>query len=150
MIPFLRSPATIGRNHLIYYFSLKERAWKERAKTLKRDVYALYLCSRHPKTPFYAKAFAILIISYALSPIDLIPDFVPVLGYLDDLILIPAAIMLLIHMVPGDVLQECRQKAQDNPPVKNMRSLLGGAFIVCIWILAIYATFRLIVHLTRT
>lgn len=118
--------------------------WKAKAKALKREVYALYLCSRHPKTPLYAKLFAILIVSYALSPIDLIPDFVPVLGYLDDLIIIPAGIALLIRMIPSGVLQECREKAQENPPATRMKSWFGGTFIVCIWILAIYATYRLI------
>lgn len=121
--------------------------WKTKAKALKREVYALYLCSRHPKTPLYAKLLAILIVSYALSPIDLIPDFVPVIGYLDDLILVPAGIALLIRMIPSGVLQECRQKAQENPPANKMRSLWGGAFIVCIWILSIYVTFRLVTHL---
>ncbi|HAR96944.1 MAG TPA: hypothetical protein DCR97_13455 [Deltaproteobacteria bacterium] len=135
---------------MIYYLSLERKAWRERAKILKRDVYALYLCSRHPRTPLCAKALAILIISYALSPIDLMPDFVPVLGYLDDLILIPAGITLLLRMIPDDELQECRQEAEKNPPAKKIRSLIGGAFIVCIWLLAIYATFRLIAHLTGT
>lgn len=121
--------------------------WKARAKALKSEVHALYLCSRHPKTPLYAKVFAILILSYALSPIDLIPDFIPVFGYLDDLILIPAGIALLVRMIPRGVLQECRQKAQENPPTKT-RSWLGGVFIVCIWVLAIYGTFRLVARLT--
>jgi len=121
--------------------------WKAKAKALKSEVHALYLCSRHPKTPLYAKVFAILILSYALSPIDLIPDFIPVFGYLDDLILIPAGIALLVRMIPRGVLQECRQKAQENPPAKT-RSWLGGIFIVCIWVLAIYATFRLVARLT--
>lgn len=124
--------------------------WKKKAKALKRELYALYLCARHPKTPIYAKVFALLIVSYALSPIDLIPDFVPVLGYLDDLILIPVGIALLIQMIPSGVLQECRQRAQENPPATMMKSWLGGAIIICIWILAIYATCRWVAHFVRT
>lgn len=123
--------------------------WKAKARGLKREVYALYLCSRHPRTPLYAKILALLIVSYALSPVDLIPDFVPILGYLDDLILIPAGIALLIRMIPASVLQECRQQAQEKPPPEKMRSLLGGALIVCLWVLAIYATFRIIAYLSR-
>lgn len=115
-------------------------SWKARAKELKREVYALYLCSRHPRTPLFAKLFAVLIVGYALSPIDLIPDFVPVLGYLDDLVLIPAGIALLIQMIPRDVLQECRDKAQKSPPGKRMKSWKAGLVIVCIWLAAIYAT----------
>jgi uncharacterized membrane protein YkvA (DUF1232 family) len=126
---------------------LKLKTWKDKAKLLKREVYALYLCSRHPKTPLYAKLFAIFIVGYALSPIDLIPDFIPVIGYIDDLILIPAGIALLIRMMPPSVLQECRQKALENPSAQKMKSLLGAAFIICIWILAIYATFRLVTYL---
>src|SRR5512138_2694813 len=87
--------------------------WKEKAAALKREVYALYLCARHPNTPFRAKLFALLIVSYALSPIDLVPDFIPVLGYLDDLVLIPLGIMLLIRLVPPDVAAECRARAED-------------------------------------
>jgi uncharacterized membrane protein YkvA (DUF1232 family) len=91
---------------------LDTKSWKAESKKLKKEVVALYLASKHPKTPWYAKVLAVLIIGYALSPIDLIPDFIPVLGYLDDLIIIPAGIALLIKIIPGDVLEECRSKAQ--------------------------------------
>jgi len=113
--------------------------WKTRAKLLKRDVYALYLCSRHPKTPLYAKLFALLIVSYALSPIDLIPDFIPVLGYLDDLILIPLGITFLINIIPKDVLDECRLRAQWPPAEKSKWT--GAIIVICLWTLAIYVTF---------
>jgi uncharacterized membrane protein YkvA (DUF1232 family) len=121
-------------------------SWKARAKTLKREVYALYLCSRHPNTPLYAKLCALIIVAYALSPIDLIPDFIPVIGYLDDLVVIPLGITLLIRIMPQDVLRECRQKAQHSPPAKKMKSWAGATVIMCIWALAIYVIFRLVIR----
>lgn len=84
---------------------------KQRARELKREAHALYLAARHPQTPWYAKVLAAGIAAYALSPIDLIPDFVPILGYLDDLILIPAGIALAVRLIPESVLAECRQAA---------------------------------------
>lgn len=108
------------------------------------------MCSRHPKTPLRAKLFAMFIVAYALSPIDLIPDFVPVLGYLDDLVLIPAGIALLIKMIPKDVLQECREESQRHPPSTKIRSWMGAAMIVCLWLAAICATVWLISNLTGT
>jgi uncharacterized membrane protein YkvA (DUF1232 family) len=87
---------------------------------------------------------ALLIVGYALSPIDLIPDFIPVIGYLDDLVLIPLGIALLIRMMPKDVIEECRYKARENPPAKKMKSWLGAILIVSLWCLAIYATYQLI------
>ncbi len=117
--------------------------WKEKAAALKREVYALYLCSRHPNTPLHAKLFAVLIVSYALSPIDLIPDFIPVLGYLDDLVLIPLGIMLLVKMMPPDVLEECRRKAQ-SPPDSKPKRWMGAVIVACIWALAIYVTFLIV------
>ena len=84
---------------------------KKRARHLKREALVLYLAARHPGTPWYAKALAAGVAAYALSPIDLIPDFVPVLGYLDDLVIVPAGIALAIRFIPDDVLSECRREA---------------------------------------
>ena len=123
--------------------------WKAKARALRREVYAFYLCSRHPRTPLYAKLFAVLIIGYALSPIDLIPDFIPVLGYVDDLVLIPLGITLLIRMMPKDVLDECRQKAQASPPANKPRQWAGAIMVVCLWGLAIYVTFRVVARITQ-
>ncbi len=86
---------------------------KQRASHLKSEAYALYLAARDPRTPWYAKLLVAGIVAYALSPIDLIPDFVPVLGYLDDLVLIPLGITLAIKMVPDSVLAECRERARE-------------------------------------
>jgi uncharacterized membrane protein YkvA (DUF1232 family) len=107
---------------------------KQCARCLKADTLALYLAARDPRTPWYAKLLAAAVVAYALSPIDLIPDFVPVLGYLDDLILIPAGIALAIRLVPRAVLEDCRAQAyeQDGKPV----SRAAGALIVGIWVVA--------------
>jgi uncharacterized membrane protein YkvA (DUF1232 family) len=113
---------------------------KQRARRLKAETFALYLVARHPKTPWYAKLFVAGIVAYAFSPIDLIPDFVPVLGYLDDLILIPMGIALAIRMVPPSVLAECRARAQEVMSQGKPVSRIAGAVIVVIWI-AIAALF---------
>ena len=92
--------------------------WKQWARTIKRDAHALYLAARDPRVPWYAKALAIAVAAYALSPIDLIPDFVPVLGYLDDLIIVPAGIVLVIWLIPPEIMAQHRDvaiAAQDRP-----------------------------------
>jgi uncharacterized membrane protein YkvA (DUF1232 family) len=106
----------------------------QRARHLKAENLALYLAARDPRTPWYAKLLAGGIVAYAVSPIDLIPDFVPVLGYLDDLIVIPAGIALAIRLVPDSVLADCRVQAQET--FKNGRpvSRVAGTVIVVIWI----------------
>ena len=85
---------------------------KERAKRLKSDVPAVFLALKDSRTPIAAKVFAALTVAYALSPIDLIPDFIPVLGYLDDLIILPALAAAAIHFIPKDVMEECRKKSE--------------------------------------
>lgn len=107
---------------------------KQQAKKLKADTYALYLAARHPQTPWYAKVFAACIVAYAFSPIDLIPDFVPVLGYLDDLILLPIGITLAIRLIPPDVLTECRSRALNAFSTGKPVSRLAGGIIVALWI----------------
>jgi uncharacterized membrane protein YkvA (DUF1232 family) len=118
---------------------------KRRARRLKAETFALYLVARHPRTPWYAKLFVACIVAYAFSPIDLIPDFVPVLGYLDDLILIPMGIALAIRIVPPAVLAECRARAQDVMSQGKPASLIAGAIIVVIWI-ALAALFAVWVY----
>lgn len=107
---------------------------KQRARYLKTETFALYLAARDPRTPWYAKLLVAGIVAYAFSPIDLIPDFVPVLGYLDDLILIPLGITLAIKLVPHSVLVECRTRAQET--IKNGKpvSRVAGPVIVVIWL----------------
>src|SRR5512143_3073987 len=86
-------------------------SWKQRARQLKTEVYALYLAYRDPRVPRYARIFAACVVGYAFSPIDLIPDPIPILGYLDDLILIPLGIAMVLKTIPPEVLTECREKA---------------------------------------
>src|SRR5688572_5779949 len=85
--------------------------WKERARAVKRETYALYFACRDPRVPWYAKALAAVVVAYAFSPIDLIPDFIPVIGYLDDIVLIPLGVLAVRAMIPADVLAECRDRA---------------------------------------
>lgn len=106
------------------------RELKRRAQHLRRETYALYLAARHPGTPWYAKLLVGAIVAYALSPIDLIPDFVPVVGYLDELLIIPAGIVLALRLIPEDVMAECRSRAQGGAP----RSRVAAAIIVAIWL----------------
>ena len=104
------------------------------ARTLKRDVHAIYLASRDPRVPWYAKALALGITGYALSPIDLIPDFIPVLGYLDDLIIVPLGVWAVVSLIPADVLTEYRAiaSAADERPT----SRAAAVAIISSWILA--------------
>jgi uncharacterized membrane protein YkvA (DUF1232 family) len=105
---------------------------KNWARLVKRDIHAIYLCSRDPRVPWHAKALAIFVAAYALSPIDLIPDFVPVLGYLDDVILVPVGIWLVVRLIPAHVMAEYRElaaAAHDKPVSRT-----AAAVIVAIWI----------------
>jgi uncharacterized membrane protein YkvA (DUF1232 family) len=104
------------------------------ARSIKRDTHAVYLAARDPRTPWLAKALALLIAAYALSPIDLIPDFIPVLGYLDELILLPLGLLLVVRLVPEAVMEEARAaaRAAEGRPV----SRVGAALIVAAWIAA--------------
>ena len=107
---------------------------REWAQRLKGEVVTLWFCTRHPRTPFVAKALAVALVAYALSPIDLIPDFIPVLGYLDDLIIVPAGIWLVIKLMPADVMAECRAQAtrwlEERRP--KPRSYVATAIVVAL------------------
>ncbi|MDX8460631.1 YkvA family protein [Mesorhizobium humile] len=115
-------------------------AAKRRARKIKRDVVALWIAARDPRVPWYAKAAAGAVAAYALSPIDLIPDFIPIIGYLDDLLIVPVGIMLAVKLVPSDLMQEFREEAmRREKPV----SKAGLAFIITLWVLAALALARL-------
>jgi uncharacterized membrane protein YkvA (DUF1232 family) len=116
----------------------KLKSW---ARSLKKEILALYLASRHPLTPIHAKVLALAIIAYALSPIDLIPDFIPVLGLLDDLILLPLGIYLVIKMIPPEVMAECRAKATD-VRIESIAKWIGAGVIGLIWIFAALVVWR--------
>ncbi|HYE89365.1 MAG TPA: phosphatase PAP2 family protein [Terriglobales bacterium] len=113
-------------------------AWRERARQLEREVYALYFAVRDPRVPWPAKALAACVVAYALSPIDLIPDVIPVLGYVDDLVLIPLGVLAVRRLVPAGVLTECRVKAAEL--AAKPRSGAGAVAIVAIWLIAAAAT----------
>ena len=112
--------------------------WKEWARRLKRSVFALYLAARHPDTPWYAKVLAALVAAYAFSPIDLIPDPIPVLGYLDDLILLPIGVWLTLKLIPPAIWAECRARAETEADATRPRSWGAAAVIIALWAAAIY------------
>lgn len=109
-------------------------AWKERARQLKRELYALMLAYKDPRVPWYTRIFLLCLLTYALSPIDLIPDFIPVLGYLDDLLLLPLGILLAIKLIPPDVLQESRMQAEVQRSKKKPTNWIGVFLIVLMWL----------------
>ena len=105
----------------------KLKSW---AKQLKQEIYTLYLAYKDPRVPWYAKAFIFCVVGYALSPIDLIPDFIPVLGYLDDIVILPLGIALALKMIPSQVLTECRQKARERLNTGSPKSVASTAMVV--------------------
>ena len=116
------------------------------AAALKREVMTLWFACRDPRTPWYARVLTMLIVAYALSPIDLIPDFIPVLGYLDELILLPVGIYLVLKLVPAEALADARARAQawvDSRRPKP-RNWIAAAVIVLVWVAVLWAAFLLI------
>ncbi len=108
--------------------------WKRRARQRKTEVYTLYLAYKDPRTPWYAKVFTALVVGYAFSPIDLIPDFIPVLGYLDDLVIVPLGVWAALKMIPKQVMEESQAKAKiavaEGKPVNKIAAVV----IIVIWI----------------
>ena len=126
--------------------SLLERL-KARARALKHEVYALYLAARDPRTPWYAKLLVWSVVVYAFSPIDLIPDFIPLLGYLDDLILIPAGIVLAIRLIPPGVLAQTRETAAQAGGPDRSVGWVGAGLILLIWVVILTFGIQFIVSL---
>lgn len=114
------------------------RQW---ARKLKNEVIAMYFVMKHPETPVYAKVLAAIIIGYALSPIDFIPDFVPILGYVDDVILLPLGIAFVIKLIPANILEACREEAKTNPPATKPKIWLAAYIIVMLWLLVLYSIY---------
>jgi uncharacterized membrane protein YkvA (DUF1232 family) len=121
--------------------------WKEKAEALETQVYALYLAYRHPRTPWYAKALALAVVAYALSPIDLIPDFIPVLGYLDDLLIVPGGVLLVIKLVPPEVMAECQRRAAEMQAEGAPQFRWMGLVVVLLWITALVLAAKMVVGL---
>ena len=107
--------------------------WQQRAGLLKREVYALCFAVRDPRVPWYVKTLAACVVGYAFSPIDLIPDFIPILGYLDDLVLVPLGVLAVRALVPEEVLADCRKQADRLG--QKPRSWVAAAIIVAVWVL---------------
>jgi len=114
-----------------YLLLEKPKAW---ARAIRRDVVAVWIAARDPRVPWYAKALALAVAAYALSPIDLIPDFIPVLGYLDDLIIVPLGILLVIKLIPAELMAEFRAEAARREAAP--RSTVAAVVIVLTWIAA--------------
>ena len=115
---------------------------KESARKIKKELTALYLAYKHPAVPWYAKLFTAVVIGYALSPIDLVPDFIPVLGYLDDLLLLPLGIAVAIKLIPREVMAECREKANEMDKKALGSSWAAAAVIIVLWIAMIWLLLR--------
>jgi uncharacterized membrane protein YkvA (DUF1232 family) len=107
---------------------------KNRARSVKQNLFVLYLAYKDPRVPRYAKIFAACVVAYAFSPIDLIPDFIPVFGYLDDLIIVPLGITLSLKMIPEAVIADCRAKAEELRESGKPKNWLAGAVFILIWI----------------
>ena len=119
---------------------------KRRARHLKAELYALYLAYRDPRVPWYARLFAAGVVAYAISPIDLIPDFIPVLGYLDDLILVPLGIVLILRMIPPEVMADCRERAKEVSREGRRTSWVAAGVIIGIWLLVVTFSVLLVLH----
>ena len=109
--------------------------WKQRAKQLKIEIYAIYLAYKDPRVPWCARIFAACVVAYAFSPIDLIPDPIPILGYLDDLILIPLGVVLALKMIPKEVMAECRERSQEIMRQGRPVNRIAAIVIRAIWVL---------------
>lgn len=121
--------------------------WKRQAKELKIQVYAVYLAYKDPRVPLYARIFAACVVGYAFSPIDLIPDPIPVLGYLDDLVIVPLGIALAVKMIPADVLAECQEKSRQVMEQGKPVNKAAAVIIIAIWILLALLALRLMLPL---
>lgn len=119
---------------------------KQQAKRLKTELHALYLACCDPRVPWYTRVLAACVVGYALSPIDLIPDFIPIFGYLDDLILVPIGITLALKMIPPEVMTECRVRAQSITQRNKPKNWIAAGIILIIWVLLAVFAVRFMLH----
>ncbi len=108
--------------------------WRQRARRLKTEIHAIALAYRDPRVPWYARVFAACVVAYAFSPIDLIPDPIPILGYLDDLVLLPLGVVVALKLIPAPVMAECRQRARDAAREGRPTNWLVAGLIVAVWL----------------
>lgn len=123
--------------------------WRRKASSLKVELHAIYLAYRHPGVPWYARVFAALVLAYAFSPIDLIPDPIPVLGYLDDLVLVPLGIALALRMIPVEIMTECRTTAREAGGQWRVLGWPGALIVIGLWALLAAASVALIARWLR-
>lgn len=121
---------------------------KTRARALKQEAYAVYLAARDPRTPWYVKALIFFVVAHTFSPIDLIPDFIPILGYLDDLIITPGGIWLAVRLIPPEVLAEARATAATRDVDRSVGKI-GAVFIILVWIVIIIGVVYLFLRLNK-
>jgi uncharacterized membrane protein YkvA (DUF1232 family) len=124
--------------------------WKQHARELKIQVYAIYLAYRDPRVPLYARIFAACVVGYAFSPIDLIPDPVPILGYLDDLVIVPLGVALALKMIPPDVLAECQEKSREVMKQGKPVNRIAAAIIIAIWIVLAVVVVRVLLNVVAS
>lgn len=117
-----------------------------RAKKMKKEIGALYFAYKRPDVPVYAKVISILVVGYALSPIDLIPDFIPFFGYLDDLIIVPLGVAFAIKLIPRDIMDQCRQQSENVFKAGKPKKWITGVIIIFIWIIIISYILMKIIH----
>lgn len=121
---------------------------KTRARALKQEAYAICLAARDPRTPWYVKALIFFVVAHTFSPIDLIPDFIPVLGYLDDLIITPGGIWLAVRLIPAEVLEEARATAASRDVDRSVGKI-GAVVIILVWIIAVIGVVYLFLRLDK-
>jgi uncharacterized membrane protein YkvA (DUF1232 family) len=124
-------------------------SWKQRARQLKVETYAIYLAYKDPRVPWYARVFAACVVGYAFSPMDLIPDPIPILGYLDDLVLVPLGIALALRMIPQDVMAECREQSDAVMREGKPANWKAAAAIVTVWVLMALLVIVVMVRMVR-
>jgi uncharacterized membrane protein YkvA (DUF1232 family) len=122
---------------------------KQRARTLKNEAFAVYLAARDPRTPWYAKALIFFVVAHTFSPIDLIPDFIPILGYLDDLIITPGGLWLAVRLIPPEVLEEARRNARQAQGQDRSVSLVGALIVFSVWIVILIGGVCLILSIAK-
>lgn len=122
-------------------------AWKRRARQLSAQTYALYLAYRHPRTPWYAKIFAALVVGYVFSPIDPIPDFIPGVGLLDEMVVVPIGVLIAAKMIPHQVMEECRERAREVAEREKPVSRVAAVVVIAVWLLCIVLAILLAVRI---
>jgi uncharacterized membrane protein YkvA (DUF1232 family) len=121
-------------------------AWKRRARQLSAQTYALYLAYRHPRTPWYAKVFAAVVVGYVFSPIDPIPDFIPGVGLLDEMVVVPIGVLIAAKLIPRQVMEECQEKAREVAEGETPVSRVAAMVVVALWLLCVALAVVLAVH----